>query len=681
MMREGPIASRNPRISLIIPAHNEAARISRMLAEYAIEFTDAELIVVLNGCTDETLQVVQGFSAAHRHIRIIEIADALGKGGAIRAGMKLARGDIVGYVDADGSTPAREMRRLCGELRDDHGVIASRWLPRSVVSGRPLKRRIASGAFNTLVRMFFGLPFADTQCGAKVFRRETLLEVFDQLETSGLAFDVELLHCLTARKKRIREVPTVWNDVMGSRIHLVQASTAMFSSLLRLRLRHSILRILIPAFDRWLPTSRMRAHERLNVLFLNCKDPKHPTAGDAEQYCYHVARSLVEAGHHVEWLAAGFPGAKKYDQIDGISITRVGNRFTVYALAAVEYLRFMRDRFHVIVDSENGIPFFTPLYSLKPKLLLVYHSHRGAFFSQLPVPLSWLLVFIELKLVPIFYRDVPVVAISQSTKRDLERYRKTRLPIEIVEPGIPDSFTAGSSSQEPSVLYFGRVEPSKRIDLLIRAFSSLRRDFPTASLRIAGTGSDLENLKQLAAREGIADRVVFLGHLPDDRKAAELGSAWISVNPTATEGWGISVLEAAACGTPSIAFDVPGVSDCIIPGVTGTLVRAAGKSDLAYELAGAIAPYLREPELCAKQGRDAAERARTYVWTKQAAKFRDLIARRALNMPYHLVRKDGDWYLFSAADTGGSARSLVNGQLQPETDSSPALESASIAPQ
>jgi glycosyltransferase involved in cell wall biosynthesis len=648
-----------------------------MLSEYATEFADAELILVLNGCTDGTLQVVKAFSASHPHIRIIEIAEALGKGGAIRAGMKLARADVVGYVDADGSTPAKEMRRLCNELKDDDGVIASRWLPGSLVTGRPIKRRIASSAFNVLVRIFFQLPFSDTQCGAKVFRRATLLEVFDQLETSGLAFDVDLLHCLASRRKRVREVPTVWHDVMGSRIHLVDASVAMFISLLRLRLRNSILRALIPAFDRWLPTKPMRAHDRLNILLINWRDPKHPKAGGAEQYCYHVARSLVDAGHHVEWLTAGFPGAAKHEVIDGVSITRVGNSVTVYALAAIEYLRAMRDRFHVIIDSENGIPFFTPLFSLKPKVLLVYHVHRDVFLSQLPFPLSHLMVFVELKLVPLLYRNVSIVTISPSTKRDLERYGKTRLPIEIVEPGISGHFAVGDPAKDPTVLYVGRIEPYKRLDLLIKAFSKVLSDIPNAQLRIAGAGSDLENVKQLAAREGIASHVAFLGHVTESRKAEELASAWVFVNPSSMEGWGISVLEAAASGTPSVAFDVPGLSDSIVPGVTGALVSTAENSDLVRGLATAIASYLQAPELCRRHGGDAAERARKYAWANQAAKFRELVVSRALNMPYHLVRKDGEWYLFSAADSAGSVRSLIDGQSRSEAGLSPALQSAS----
>ncbi len=667
-----------PKVSLIIPAHNEEARIERMLSEYATEFTDAELILVLNGCTDGTLQVVKPFSASHPHIRIIEIAEALGKGGAIRAGMKLARADIVGYVDADGSTPAKEMRRLCNELKDNDGIIASRWLPGSLVSGRPIKRRIASSAFNVLVRIFFQLPFADTQCGAKVFRRATLLEVFDQLETSGLAFDVDLLHCLASRGKRVREVATVWNDVMGSRIELVDASVAMFISLLRLRLRNSILRALIPAFDRWLPTQPMRAHNRLSVLLINWRDPKHPKAGGAEQYCYHVARSLVEAGHHVEWLTAGFPGAARHELIDGIQVTRVGNSVTVYALAAVEYLRVMRDRFHVIIDSENGIPFFTPLFSLKPKVLLVYHVHRDVFLSQLPFPLSRLLVFIELKLVPLLYRNVSIVTISASTKRDLERYGKTRLPIEIVEPGISGHFAAGERAKDPTVLYVGRIEPYKRLELLIKAFSRVLIDLPNVQLRIAGTGSDVARLKRLAVQAGIAERVAFLGQVTEDRKATELMSAWVFVNPSSMEGWGISILEAAACATPAVAFEVPGLSESIVPGVTGSLVRVFENSNPVRDLADAMTTYLQTPELCREHGNNAAARARDYSWSEQAAKFREIIIRRALNMPYNLIRKDGDWYLATKGFTN-DLRSLHDaargrGLEDVRTDSIPAAQ-------
>jgi glycosyltransferase involved in cell wall biosynthesis len=450
----------------------------------------------------------------------------------------------------------------------------------------------------------------------------------------------------------------------------------MFISLLRLRLRNSILRALIPAFDRWLPTKPMRAHDRLNILLINWRDPKHPKAGGAEQYCYHVARSLVEAGHHVEWLTAGFPGAARHEVLDGIQVTRVGNSVTVYALAAVEYLRAMRDRFHVIIDSENGIPFFTPLFSLKPKVLLVYHVHRDVFLSQLPFPLSRLLVFIELKLVPLLYRNASIVTISASTKRDLERYDKTRLPIEIVEPGISGEFAAGERAKDPTVLYVGRIEPYKRLDLLIQAFATVLSDLPNARLRIAGTGSDVDRLRRVAAHAGIAERVRFLGRVTEDQKATELMSAWVFVNPSSMEGWGISILEAAACATPAVAFDVPGLSESIVPGVTGSLVRVLKDTDLVRDLAGAMATYLQAPELCRDHGKNAAERARDYSWSKQAAKFREILIGRALNMPYNLIRKDGEWYL-AAKGFRGDLRSLHDasggfGVDDVRTDSMPA---------
>jgi glycosyltransferase involved in cell wall biosynthesis len=228
-------AEARPRFSIVIPAHNEADRIGKTLRDVAGAFSDSEIIVVLNGCTDGTRGVVEALRG--QNLVVLDIAEDTGKGGAVRAGFSIARAETVGYMDADGSTSAAEMRRLCETLGTYDGVIASRWLPESKIAIRqPWHRRIASRCFNLAVRSLFGLPFKDTQCGAKVFRASAWREVAREAATAGLAFDVDLLVTMNRLKMRVREEPTTWNNMPGSRLKLASASVQMLASVVKLRL-------------------------------------------------------------------------------------------------------------------------------------------------------------------------------------------------------------------------------------------------------------------------------------------------------------------------------------------------------------------------------------------------------------------------------------------------------------
>ncbi len=241
-----------PTIDVIIPAYNEEHRLGPMLRSYAEAFSRYEhgtirLTVVPNGCTDKTVQVAETVQKEYSqiiHLYIIEAA--VGKGGAIYAGWKQSTADIVGFVDADGATAAKEFQRLIDELvsRDDiDGVIASRFIGGATVINRTSRlRSVMSQFFVQFVRIVFWLPFQDTQCGAKLFRRSAIVEIADSLHTMNMQFDVELLWKLTRVKKRIIEIPTTWVDQpgsaqLGSKFGFFQTGSKMVLSLIAIRLR------------------------------------------------------------------------------------------------------------------------------------------------------------------------------------------------------------------------------------------------------------------------------------------------------------------------------------------------------------------------------------------------------------------------------------------------------------
>jgi len=222
--------------TIVIPAYNEEGRIGGLLDDLGA--VEGPVIVVADG-TDRTTAMVESYAADHPGLRLscLTFPRRLGKGGGILAGFRAAETPFVGFMDADGSTSPDEMFRLFSCLADADGAIASRWCRGAVVPVRqgPL-RRLQSRAFNLLIRLLFGLPYADTQCGAKAFRAETLRPVLDEMQLSGFEFDVELLWRLQRRGGRIVEVPSVWCDRGGSKVGGGD-SVRMLRNLVSLRLR------------------------------------------------------------------------------------------------------------------------------------------------------------------------------------------------------------------------------------------------------------------------------------------------------------------------------------------------------------------------------------------------------------------------------------------------------------
>ena len=239
--------------SIIIPAYNEERRIRTTLSTYCTYLEEHyagayEILVVLNGCRDKTLEIVRGLSAQFPTIKIAEYAEPIGKGGAIHKGFSQARGKYIGYVDADCSTRPEEMMKLFALLKENtafSSVIASRRLRHSQVSKKKLPRKVMSTTFNLTVNTLFDLQIADTQCGAKVFTREAIETILPHLKISNLVIDVDILTELKRRRLLIMESPTVWADAEHSTISRpVKTSLVMFVTLLKMKILKSRLRYL-----------------------------------------------------------------------------------------------------------------------------------------------------------------------------------------------------------------------------------------------------------------------------------------------------------------------------------------------------------------------------------------------------------------------------------------------------
>jgi len=231
---------------LLIPAKNEELRIEPALRDYARYFQQQfhgkfQLVVVLNGCRDNTLGVVRRVAAEFPFISALEFKEPIGKGGALIEGLKLAPlADLIGYVDADGATPPHAFHDLVKHANEADCIIGSRWLPGAVLHQEQSSRRqFASRVFHLIVQCLFWMNIHDTQCGAKVMRREAVEKVHSALRIADMAFDINLLYSLKHAGYRILEVPTEWTDKMGSKVTLGMTSLTMFLSAFRIRLIYS----------------------------------------------------------------------------------------------------------------------------------------------------------------------------------------------------------------------------------------------------------------------------------------------------------------------------------------------------------------------------------------------------------------------------------------------------------
>lgn len=245
-----------PSLILLIPAYNEENRIEPVLRDYAQFFRDRypakfTLVVVLNGCRDNTLGVVKNAIRDYPEIKYLEFPEPIGKGGALIEGLKLAPGrDLIGYVDADGATTPQAFLDLVKHTNEADCVIGSRWLPGSILhQAQTSHRQFASRLFHLMVQLFFRLNIRDTQCGAKVIRCEAVQQIHPTLLIADMAFDINLLYALKTHGFRILEVPTEWTDQVGSKVRFFRTSITMMLSIIRLRLIYS-------PFYRWLKPLR-----------------------------------------------------------------------------------------------------------------------------------------------------------------------------------------------------------------------------------------------------------------------------------------------------------------------------------------------------------------------------------------------------------------------------------------
>jgi len=297
---------------------------------------------------------------------------------------------------------------------------------------------------------------------------------------------------------------------------------------------------------------------------------------------------LARAGHAVTLLVSGWRGAPRRARIDGMEVHRVGGRHTYPFHAPGYYRRKLREqRFDLVVEDLNKAALFSPLWAGVPVVLLVHHLFGWTAFQEASPPIAAVTWLLE-RPVPLLYRGVPVQAVSRSTADDLVRRGLDASAITVIPNGVDLDFYRPDPSEprfdRPTLLYLGRLKRYKRVDFIVRAVHRLVDADPDVRLIIAGKGDAEPAIRRLVADLGLGEHVELAGYVDELEKRRLFRKSWVHVLTSPKEGWGISNLEAAACGTPTVASDSPGLRDSVVPDETGFLVPHGDVDALAARL-------------------------------------------------------------------------------------------------
>ncbi len=352
----------------------------------------------------------------------------------------------------------------------------------------------------------------------------------------------------------------------------------------------------------------------MHILVLTDRDWTHPQGGGTGTNLFGQISRWLAWGHRVTVVASSYPGAEREERIGDLTIHRMGGRGTVFPRAIWKLRRGLVPDADVVLEVINGITFLTPLWLRLPRIALIHHVHREHYAQELgrlgkvaaflleTAPLRWL------------YTGAHFQTLSRA---EAEKIAEHDIPLEAIDVnyiGVElDAFSPGERAPEPTLLYLGRLKKYKRIELLLDMLEMV----PGAVLEIAGEGDHRPALEKEVARRGLGDRVRMYGHVSEERKRELLQRAWVNLTASSAEGWCLTVMEAAACATPTAALAVGGLPESIEDGRTGALANDVP------ELGEKVRAILADPAERDRLGRAALERARTFTW--------DAAARRSLD--------------------------------------------------
>ena len=368
----------------------------------------------------------------------------------------------------------------------------------------------------------------------------------------------------------------------------------------------------------------------MRILIFNWQDITHPLSGGAEVHLHSIFSRIARCGHEVTLFCSSYPGAQREQVLDGIRIIRRGGRqFFNFRVPPAYLLRFRREHYDVVIDDLNKIPFFTPLYVREPLVGIVHHLFGRSIFAETN-PLVGAYVYLLEHWALFFYRlyRIPFFVVSPSTREEMQGLGFRPEDLHIVHNCVDHTLhrpDALRRSSVPLIGYFGRLKKYKGVDQFIRAAALVRASHPELRVVIVGEGDDRPRLERVTAELGLQQIVIFTGYVPEKRKVELLQEMWFGVTTSSKEGWGLTVLESNACGTPVIASDVPGLRDAVNDGETGLLYRHGDVEDLA----GKIRMLLDDPAQRRRLSDNALAWAGEFDWDTAAEKTLEILQRYA----------------------------------------------------
>ena len=372
----------------------------------------------------------------------------------------------------------------------------------------------------------------------------------------------------------------------------------------------------------------------MKILILNWRDIKHHNKGGAEMVTCEYAKAWVRAGHKVTWFSSASKNQKKEEIVEGIKIVRRGNElFTVHLAAFFWYLKYGRGQFNLIVDQFHGVSFLTPFYVREKKLAFIHEVTKEVWLlNPLPKPFNLLIGYFGYFIEPwIFrlYRKVLFLTVSDSTKNGLVNFGIPKKNITVIHNGIRVKKSKPFPKKEklPTIIFLGALAKDKGIEEAIKAFGSICQKEKNFQFWVVGGGAPLylKKLKSIVKSLRIGRKVKFWGFVSEDKKFELLARAHILINPSIREGWGLVVIEANKMGTPTVAYNSPGLRDSVVNNRTGIIC----KENKASELAKNIIKLVEDKKLYCRLQKGAMDWSQQFSWRKSTQKSFKLIEKVA----------------------------------------------------
>jgi len=354
----------------------------------------------------------------------------------------------------------------------------------------------------------------------------------------------------------------------------------------------------------------------LNILWLAHRDPMNPKAGGAERTIYEVCTRLAKKGHKITLLTGGWKGCRPREDLDGIAIFRYGKNLGPH-LALPIFL--LKNKYDIIVnDLGHAVPWVLSTFMSKHNIVFFRHLHARSLPGQVNPLLAKIITSVE-KCYFLLYRKTPFVTESSTSNADLKNLGINEELIHIIPPGVNrDLFHPMEKSTFPTMVYFGGMRKYKRPEESVYLLKNLIGRIDGLKLIIVGTGPQLTKVKDLVKELKIQDYVTFTGRLDEKELSSIVASSWLNIHTSVTEGWGYSILEASSAGTPTVAYNVPGVVDSIENGINGLKVKDGDRDALARS----ALEILTNPQ---KWWSSSIEVAKKYSWDKTAEMWDKLI--------------------------------------------------------